>query len=216
MTSTGQLIDSLVARANPVRRLRPPVVRALYWVLCAALMLALVALGHGVRADLPLKLREPVFVARMAAAAATGILAAIAAFSASIPGRSPRWLLLPLPALAGWISTIGYGCLTHWVSLGADGISLGETARCLATLAIVGIPLSLMLLIMLRHAARLLAVPVAMAASLATAAIGSVALSLFHALDATVLILMWNLGLAVLLLVLGRRYGPRLFAWVTP
>lgn len=54
---------------------------------------------------------------------------------------------------------------------------------------------------------RLLAVPVTMAVSLASAAIGSVALSLFHALDATVLISMWNPGLAVLLLVLGRPYG---------
>jgi len=68
------------------------------------------------------------------------------------------------------------------------------------------LPLSLILLIML-DTPRLLAVPVTMAVSLASAAIGSVALSLFHALDATVLISMWNLGLAVLLLVLGRPYG---------
>lgn len=216
MRSTSDLIDSLVADAKPVRCLRPPVVRALCWLVFAALMLALVAVGHGVRPDLMLKLRQPVFAISVAAALMTGVLATIASFIASIPGRSRRWLLLPAPALAMWISTIGYGCLTDWVSIGPDGMSLGETARCFATLAVTGIPLSLALLIMLRYVARLYPVPVAMTGSLAVAAMTAVALSLFHPLDATVMILMWNFGVAALLLVLSRRYGRRLFEWVTP
>lgn len=216
MTTTVEVIDALVTDARPVRRLRPPALRALGWIAFAALMLALAATGHGVRPDLAQKLREPLFAVGAAAATATGVLAAIAAFTASIPGRSPRWLLLPLPALAAWMATISYGCLTHWVHLGPDGISLGETARCFATLVVVGVPLSLLLLIMLRHAARLSAAPVAMTGSLAVAAMTAVALSLFHAFDATVMILMWNVGVAALLLALGRRYGQRLFEWVAP
>ena len=72
MRSTPDLIDSLVADVKPVRRLRPPVVRALCWLLFAALMLALVAVGHGVRPDLMLKLRQPVFAISVAAALMTG------------------------------------------------------------------------------------------------------------------------------------------------
>ena len=216
MMSTADLIDSLVADAIPVRRLRPPVVRAFCWLLFAALMLALVAVGHGVRPDLMLKLRQPVFSIGVAAALMTGVLGATASFIASIPGRSRRWLLLPAPALSVWISTIGYGCLTDWVSIGPGGISLGETARCFATLAVTGIPLSLAMLIMLRYVARLSPVPVAMTGSLAVAAMTAVALSLFHPLDATVMILMWNFGVAALLLVLSSLYGRRLFEWVTP
>lgn len=214
MTSTSDVIDSLVADAKPVRRLQPPAVRALCWLLFAALMLVLVAVVHGVRPDLMLKLRQPVFATSVVAALMTGVLAAMATFIASVPGRSRRWLLLPAPALAVWISTIGYGCLTGWVSIGPDGMSLGETARCFATLAVTGIPLSLAMLIMLRYVARLSPAPVAMTGSLAVAAMTAVAVSLFHPLDATVMILFWNFGVTALLLAFSGLYGKRLFEWL--
>jgi hypothetical protein len=214
MTSTSDVIDSLVADAKPVRRLQPPAVRALCWLMFAALMLSLVAVEHGVRPDLMLKLRQPVFATSVVAALMTGVLAAMASFTASVPGRSRRWLLLPAPALAVWILTIGYGCLTGWVNIGPDGISLGETARCFATLAITGIPLSLAMLIMLRYVARLSPTPVAMTGSLAVAAMTATAVSLFHPLDATVLILLWNLGVTALLLAFSGLYGKRLLEWL--
>jgi len=180
----------------------------------AALMLALVAVGHGIRPDLMLKLRQPVFATGVAAALVTSVLAAMASFIASVPGRSRRWLLLPAPALAVWISTIGYGCLTDWVSVGPEGISPGETARCFATLAVTGIPLTLAMLIMLRYVARLSPAPIAMMGSLAVAAMTAVALSLFHPIDATVMILLWNFGVAAMLLLLSGLYGKRLFEWL--
>lgn len=214
MTSTPELIDSLVADAKPVRRLRPPVTRALCWLLFAALLLALVALVHGVRPDLIVKLRQPTFVVGVVAALITAALASTASFIASVPGRSRRWLWLPAPAVMVWMSTVGYGCLTDWVSIGPDGISPGETARCFATLAITGIPLSLVMLIMLRYVARLAPTPVVMTGSLAVAAMTAAALSLLHPLDATVMILMWNVGVAALLLALSGLYGRRLFGWV--
>ena len=214
MTSTADVIDSLVADTKAVRRLQPPAVRALCWLMFAALILALVAVGHGLRPDLMLKLREPAFATSVVAALVTGALAAMASFIASVPGQSRRWLLLPAPALAVWISTIGYGCLTGWVSIGPEGMSIGEAARCFATLAITGIPMSLVLLIMLRYVARLSPAPVAMMGSLAVAAMTAVALSLFHPIDATVLILFWNFGVAALFLTFSGLYGKRLFEWL--
>ena len=214
MTSTADVIDSLVADTKAVRRLQPPAVRALCWLLFAALILALAAVGHDVRPDLMLKLREPAFATSVVAALVTGALAAMASFIASVPGQSRRWLLLPAPALAVWISTIGYGCLTGWVSIGPEGMSIGEAARCFATLAITGIPMSLVLLIMLRYVARLSPAPVAMMGSLAVAAMTAVALSLFHPIDATVLILFWNFGVAALFLTFSGLYGKRLFEWL--
>ncbi|MDI9700785.1 DUF1109 domain-containing protein [Burkholderia cenocepacia] len=212
--STSELIDSLVADGMPVRPLRRPLWRAAGWLSFAALLLVSIAVAHGVRPDLALKLHERVFVAGIAAAAATGILAAVGAFVASVPGRSLRWVLLPSPALLVWISTIGYGCLTNWVEIGPDGLSLGETARCFATLMLTGVPLSLTLLIMLRHVARLAPAPVAMAASLAVSAMTAVALSLYHPLDATMMILVWNVGLTIVLLIGSASYGSRLFRWI--
>ena len=52
MTRTPELIDALVASATPVKRLRPPLLHALLWLAGAALILALLALGHGLRSDL--------------------------------------------------------------------------------------------------------------------------------------------------------------------
>jgi hypothetical protein len=214
MTRTSDLINALVAGATPVRRLNPPTIRAACWLVFAALVMLFVGISHGVRPDLALKLQQPVFVVSAVAATTTGILSACGAFVASVPGRSSRWLLLPAPACLVWIGTISYGCLTNWVSIGPDGMSLGETARCFSTLVLVSIPLSLLMLIMLRHATRLSPGPVTMAGSLAVAALTAVALSLFHSLDATAMILMWNLGVAALFVSLSGRYGRRLLGWV--
>jgi hypothetical protein len=214
MTRTTDVIDLLVADATPVRRLRAPTVRAACWLLCALLVILFVGIAHGLRADWMLKLGQPRFIIGVGAALATGALAAVAAFVASVPGMSRRWLFLPAPAAAIWLGTIGYGCLTDWIALGPDGMSIGETARCFATLALVGTPLSLAMLIMLRHIARLSPTPVVMVGSVAVAALTATALSIFHPIDATSMILVWNFGLAVLFVWSSRRYAQRIFGWM--
>jgi hypothetical protein len=212
---TPELIDALVKSATPVRRLRPPWVRAALWLLMAAAILMLLAVTHGgVRPDLSAKLHQHVFVAGMAFALATGILAAIAAFKLSLVDTSRWWAPLPVPALALWVSTIGYGCLTDWVSMGPEGVRMGEAVRCLATLLLTSVPLSLAMLIMLRHAAALRPTAVSITGGLAVAAITSFALSLIHDLDATIMILVWNLGTAAIIAGLANAFGRHAFAWV--
>lgn len=209
MTKTPDLIDALVECATPVRRLRPPLVRGALWLALAALILALLAIVHGVRADLAERLHQPVFVVSITAALATGVLAAVAAFMVSLPDRSQWWLAVPAPALAVWVGTIGYGCLTDWVVIGLDGVRFGETLRCFATLVLTSVPLAIALAVMLRYAALLRPGAVTLAGALAVAAITSSALSLFHDLDATMMILIWNLGTAALITGLGGLFGRR-------
>jgi hypothetical protein len=215
MTSTPQLIDALVERATPVARLRAPLARACRWLCFAAVVLALLAAAHGVRTDLVEHLRQPVFLVSLAAALATGVLAAIAAFMLSLPDRSQWWVLLPAPALAVWLSTIGYGCLTDWVSMDPSGVRLGETVRCFATLVLTSVPLSLAMLVMLRYAVLLRAKAVTLSGALAVAALTSFALSLDHDLDATVMVLVWNLGTVAFITAIGGLIGRRMFLWVT-
>lgn len=216
MITTPDLINALAASATPVRRLRPPLARAACWLLLAAFILVLVAISHGIRPDLAQRLQQPPFVTGMLASLLTGILAAIASFLVSLPDRSRLWLLLPAPALVVWISIIGYGCLTNWVSFGPEGVRPGETARCFATLVLTGLPLSLAMLVMLRYAAPLRPTAVTLTGSLAVAAITATALSLFHDLDASVMILTWNLGTAALIVGLGGVLGRRMFSWAAP
>src|SRR6516162_7228350 len=214
--TTPDLIDALATNLAPVRRLRPPAIRAFGWLLLAALMLALLVVSQGIRPDLAQRLREPTFILGMAGTLLTGILAAVAAFMLSLPDRSRFCLLLPAPALVLWLSTIGYQCLTNWVSLEPNGIHLGETAQCFATLVLTSLPLSLAMLVMLRYAAPLRPIAVTLTGSLAVAAITATTLSLFHDLDATVMILTWNLGTAALFVGLGAALGGKMFSWAAP
>jgi len=214
VTKTPDLIDALVETATPVRRLRPPIVRAALWLAFAATVLGLIAIAHGVRPDFSDRVRQPLFVLSMIGALATGILAAVASFQISLPDRSRLWTVLPLPPLALWVATIGYGCLTDWVSVDPDGAHMGEAVRCFATLLMTSVPLSIAMLVMLRHAALLRPLEVSVTGGLAVAALTAFALSLFHDLDATVMILTWNLGAAALIAALGSLFGRSMLEWM--
>lgn len=216
MIKTDDLIASLAAHARPVRRLRPPVMRAACWLLLAAVVLTLLAIDQGLRPDLIQRLKDPAFDVSMSASLLTSVLAAITAFLVSLPDRSRLWLVLPLPTLIVWLASIGHQCLTQWVAMGPDGIALGEATRCFATLVLTGLPLSLAMLVMLRHAAPLRPTAATFMGSLAVAGIAATALSLFHVIDATAMILMWNLGTAVLFVGLAGLFGRKMFRWVAP
>src|SRR3546814_1950586 len=106
----------------------------------------------------------------------------------SLPDRSGLWLLLPLPAFALWMSNIGYQCLTQWIAVDPQDITLGETARLFATPDLTSTPLSLLMLVMLRHARTLRPTAAALMGRLAASALNASALGLFHVIDATAMI----------------------------
>jgi hypothetical protein len=127
----------------------------------------------------------------------------------NLPDRSRHWALLPLPALALWVAGVGQACLTQWVAIGPEGMQLGESARCLATVLLTSLPLSLALFAMLRRGSLLHGGALTLTASLAVAAMSATAMSLFHRLDASVMVLIWNLGVAALIVAAGSWLGRR-------
>ena len=216
MVKTSDLIEVLAAQATPVRRLRPPLVRAGLWLLAVGLILIFLALLYGPRPEIAELLRQPTFTAALAGSLLTAVLAAVAAFHLSVPDRSRLWLLLPAPALVLWLSTIGYGCLTAWVSIGPAGVRLGPTLQCFATLLLASVPSAVILLFMLRYTARLYPSTVAMMGGLASGGVAATALSLFHEIDASVMVLLWTLGTTALIVALSGIFGRRLFCSVLP
>jgi hypothetical protein len=210
MRPTSEVIDSLVADATPVRRAAPPLPRALVWLAAAAAVIGGLALAHGTRPDLSARLAEPVFRVALAAALATGALAAVSAMLVSLPDRPRAWLLLPLPTGIVWASGVGYGCLAHWVPFEPAATAWPELLRCAATLFASGIPLSALMFWSLRHAVRLGAGPALLAGALAVAALTAAALSLLHAFDASAMIILWNLGAAALVFAIDAAIGRRL------
>jgi hypothetical protein len=216
MIKTPDLIASLATNLAPVRRLRPPVARATYWLLLALAVLIILAVGLGVRSDLAQRLSEPMFALCMIASLLTGVLAAVAACLVSLPDRSRFWVLLPAPAFIAWAWIVGYQCLVRWISIGPNGIGFGDAARCCATVVLTSLPLSLAMLLMLRYAAPMRPTAVIFMGSLAVAAITATALALFLAINASIMILILNCGTAALFIGMGGAFGRALFRWVAP
>ncbi|MBA2080000.1 hypothetical protein PCA_15990 [Rhodanobacter sp. PCA2] len=210
MMDTSDLLLSLATNVPPVKRLRPPMLRALGWLLLAAAIMGLMTLSHGVRPQFAEHMRDPVFAINMVSSLLTGILATVATFFVSLPDRSRRWLLLPAPPLIAWLSTIGYQCFAGWVPVPPGAITVEGASSCLATLVLTSLPLSLLMLVMLRYTATLRPTSIVLMGSLAVSAITATALSMFHPLDATAMILGWNLGTAVLFLGIAAIFGRRL------
>lgn len=212
MGPTEELIRTLARQAKPVRRLWPPFARALAWIGLASLIMAVLALYHGVRPDVASKLEEPSFLVQLGAAWLTGAAATLAAFETSVPDHSRAWLLLPLPSLGLWLAGIGYGCLAQWIATGPDGLIPGESLRCLETIVLTSVPLSLLLWPMLGRARPLRPTSTAWLGGLAVAAFAAAALALLHEIDATLLVLFWNLGPMLVLVSLAGLLGRRVLA----
>jgi len=183
--STERLIERLASEAVPVRRLSAPALRASLFLLAAA---ALAALAIVLFANLPMferRIADPKLAIEVAATLATGILAVLAAFELSLPDRSPRWALLPVPTLVLWIASSGYSCWRHLVVHGPDGWAIGESAQCFRFILVVSLPLGIALLLMLRRARAIAPVRVAALGALGVAALAAFVLQFFHPFDVT-------------------------------
>lgn len=213
---TSELIESLSRQAAPIERLPPPQRGAGAWLVAGAAIIALLGLVHGVRPDIAEKLVQPSFLVQWTSAVLTAVTAAVAAFLVSLPDRSPLWSALPLPSAAVWIASIGYGCVTNWVPLGSSDAVLIESLRCLITVALTSVPLAFLLLVMLHHAVSIRPILTVVIGALAVSALAASALSLLHAIDATIMVLAWNVGTVVLLVGAASLGGGRLFNLVRP
>jgi hypothetical protein len=212
MVGTEDLIAGLSASLTPVRPLRPPLWRCLLWLAFTAAVVGVLTAMHGLRPDIASQFAQPHVLLQWLAALATGILAAIAAFELALPDRSDRWLLLPLPGLALWASSLGAGCLTDWVERGPQGLIPGTSFGCMGFIAATSIPVCGVLLVMLRHAGPIRPRLTAALGALSAAALASAGLTLFHELDATVMVLIWHAGTVTLLTAAALLSGRRLFA----
>jgi len=208
---TGELISVLSADLAPVRRLPPPAVRAAIWLAAVALVAAGFYFWFGGPRNAGLFDERPYATAALAGAIATAVLAAIAAFQLSLPDRSGSWILLPLPGLLLWLAASGIGCLAGLGAAQSWGSTWAETAGCLRVIIQVSLPVSVLLLFMLRRAAPLRWGPVALTAGLAAAAVSGGVLLLIHPHDSTLLDLAVHAACLFAIVAVTALVGSRLF-----
>jgi hypothetical protein len=190
--STDQLIAQLAASAAPVRRLRPPLQRAVFWLIGVAAAGAIVVPLFGNFVYFSTRVADPKFVIELAATLLTGIAAVIAAFELSVPDRSPAWAWLPIPPLILWLASSGYNCWRDWLQLGDQGWQFGESAACFATIVGFSLPLGVALIIFLARAKPLAPIPVAALGGLGVAGLAAFFLDFNHPIDASFLDLGWH------------------------
>ena len=203
------LIAKLAADGGRVRRLLPPMTRAMLWLSMVALV-SIVAVASF--ADLGVfmsRIQDTTLQLELAGTVLTGIAAIVAAFHLSLPDRSTAWAWLPVPPLVLWVASSGYSCWQHWIRFGPDGWELGESADCFRLLLGVSLPLGAALLLVLSKARPLSPTLVSVAGGLGIAAIAAVLLQFFHPFDVTFM----DLGVhavAVGLVILATRMASGL------
>lgn len=195
---TEDLIASLAEDLRPVTRVRSPFLTTVLWFVVATATVCLAIVYFGPREDIAERFASGVDLPQLLAAAATGILAAFAAFQCALPDRDWRWSLLPMPAIAIWFAALGWGCVQDVMVSGPEALRLTTSFQCIAFISVLGLPLTIGILWLSRHAAPLRPVPVAALCGLAASALASAGLSCIHYLNAAAMILVWH-GLAVAL-----------------
>lgn len=215
MTDTRQLIDHLASRGTRVRPLASPLRRTLLWLVLATLVLTVIVALNGLHPGALRTLQAPAARLEWIASLLVGVLAAYATFQVSVPGRSSRWAWLPLPALALWLAGMGWGCLQELARLGPSALAFhAGSAECAQAIALTSLPLSLVMLLLVRHAGVVRPALTAMLATLSTAALASAGIGLIHAGETMLMVLLFHFGMVAALCGLSLMLGRRLFAWI--
>ena len=179
----NRLIGALAANLRPVRPLLPPALRTLFWLI----LVAAVATGLAMVGDAAMWRRvtaTPDMWLAVLGSIATMATAAFAAFELSLPDRSRAWALLPLPAAALWVGASSLGCMRAYVLPGTHVAAISESRDCLLFIVGLSVPLSAVLIVMLRRAHSLAPALTAAMAGLASAAAAATLLNFFHPFDA--------------------------------
>lgn len=184
-TSPSQqpLITALGASLTPVRRLPPPWLRAVGWLAVVAATATVLLLHHGAAPMLQRWATAPDVAWSNAGAVLTAICAAWAACELAVPGRSRAWLLLPLPSALLWMGASGWGCLRGWLEPAASVVGGPPPHDCLVFIIGFSIPLSALMIWLLRRACPLRPVLAAMLVGLASAAAAASLMAIFHPID---------------------------------
>jgi len=207
-----RLIHGLAAELTPVRRLPPPSLRALAWLAAVAVIAVCLAAFADIDAVRQRLAAAPDLWLAVLGSTLTAVLAAIAAFELSLPDAPRDWAALPLPAALLWVAASGFGCLRVWIAPQTHVAALSEARDCLVFIVALSVPLSALLLVMLRRACPLRPGLTAAVGGLAVAAAAATLLNFFHPYDAAAADLSVHAAAVAAVVAANRALGGRIFA----
>lgn len=210
---TDDLIRRLAGDAAPVRPLRAPWQRAVYWLLLSAPPVLLIVWWHGLTGKAGMAAADPRMIVEFAAIVATALTAAFAAFASLVPGMDRRWLWLPLLPFSLWLATIGQGCISDYAAMGAAALALRPDTDCLVPALLGGIIPIATMLVMLRRGAPMVPHLTLALAGLAVAAVVNAGLLLFHVGDVSIMVLVWHVGVLAAVALAAGLAGPLVLSW---
>lgn len=205
---THELIASLAAKAEPVKPLGSPVLRAVATIATLAALGAPFVIFFSTAN--PLAMRGPGSELQagleLISILVAGIVSIVAAFHLAVPGRSRSWLLIPLPALAVWVGVSGLGCWRDLVRNGAEGWEIGHSMSCLYFISTVSLLLGPALAWRLSRASPIDPLPVAAYGGLGAAAMSAFFLQFFHPFAVTLIDLSMHLLAVAVVVVTGSAF----------
>jgi hypothetical protein len=203
---TNEFIEQLSAQLEPVRVLRSPGLRAVFWLAMVGAVSTALVMRYAHMDSVLQRLAVPRIALECVATALTAITAIVAAFELSVPDRSPRWAWLPLPWFVLWLAASGLGCLRNGLGLHGPAGVFGHSGDCFAFITAASVPLAVALFWMLRRARPIAPLPVAALGTLGVAATAAFVLEFFHPFDVTVIDLSAHLAAVGLVVLLGMAW----------
>jgi hypothetical protein len=177
-----RLIRALGADLTPVSPAGRPEIQAAIWLSIVIAIGAVLARFSDIDASLSRLGSAPDMWIAACACAVTAMLAVIATFELSRPDRSPAWGLLPVPAAIIWIAASGIGCFRLLTTPETPPASMDEV-ECLVFILGFSIPLSILLIVMVRRGFSFWPHLTLAVGGLASAAASATLLNFFHPYD---------------------------------
>lgn len=210
---TEELIGCLANEVKPVGRLRQPQIRLLLWLGLSLPWIAFLAWYMGLRSDLALKVAENNWLFEQSLAFLTAMAAGLAALCASVPGR-PVWeRLVPVLPLVLWIGAVVRGSMESILEGGTWTSLVRVDWACFPYIVLLGLIPAAVMIALVRKGAPVSPYTTIAYAALAATALALFGLRLFHAEDASLMILIWQMGSVALLTAGCVLFAKRLFPW---